>query len=82
MATIDGLELLSGLAKFDGTNWTVYDTTNSGLPDNAVVSLAIDGSDIWIGTIEVDSRNLMALTGQFTTHQILACLITVSGLLQ
>ncbi|MEN6511268.1 MAG: hypothetical protein ABFD00_05480, partial [Chloroherpetonaceae bacterium] len=25
-----------GLAKFDGTNWTVYNTTNSGLPSNYV----------------------------------------------
>jgi len=25
-----------GLAKFDGTNWTVYNTTNSGLPNNEV----------------------------------------------
>jgi len=28
-----------GLAKFDGTNWTVYDTSNSGLPDNWVFAL-------------------------------------------
>ena len=40
-----------GLAKFDGTNWTVYNTSNSGLPDNHVSSLAIDGSgNKWIGT--------------------------------
>ena len=40
-----------GLAKFDGTNWTVYNTSNSGLPDNDVSSLAIDGSgNKWIGT--------------------------------
>jgi hypothetical protein len=25
-----------GLAKFDGVNWTVYNTSNSGLPDNYV----------------------------------------------
>jgi hypothetical protein len=25
-----------GLAKFDGVNWTVYKTSNSGLPDNYV----------------------------------------------
>jgi hypothetical protein len=39
-----------GLAKFDVSNWTVYDTTNSGLPDYRVLALAIDGSNIWIGT--------------------------------
>jgi streptogramin lyase len=40
-----------GLAKFDGTNWTVYNTSNSGLPDNHVLSIAIDESgNKWIGT--------------------------------
>ena len=40
------------MAKFDGTNWTVYNTSNSGLPDNDVVSIAIDGSgNKWIGTL-------------------------------
>ena len=45
-------DLGSGLAKFDGTNWTVYNTSNSGLPDNmGSYSLAIDGSgNKWIGT--------------------------------
>jgi len=32
-------------------NWTVYDTTNSGLPSNVVWAIAIDGSgNKWIGT--------------------------------
>ena len=40
-----------GLAKFDGTNWTVYNKLNSGLPDNGVLSIAIDKSNhIWLGT--------------------------------
>jgi ligand-binding sensor domain-containing protein len=39
-----------GLAKFDGTNWTVYDTSNSMLSDNGVLALAVDGNNIWIGT--------------------------------
>ena len=39
-----------GLAKFDVSNWTVYNESNSGLPDNQVIVLAIDGSNIWIGT--------------------------------
>ncbi|MCX8159294.1 MAG: hypothetical protein N3D20_03370, partial [Candidatus Pacearchaeota archaeon] len=40
-----------GLAKFDGTNWTVYYTSNSGLPYNDVLSLAIDAQgNKWIGT--------------------------------
>jgi ligand-binding sensor domain-containing protein len=33
-----------GLAKFDGVNWTVYNTSNSGLPSNLVPwAIAIDG---------------------------------------
>jgi ligand-binding sensor domain-containing protein len=40
-----------GLAKYDGINWTVYDTSNSGLPDNGVNCLAIDlTGNIWVGT--------------------------------
>lgn len=41
-----------GLAKFDGTNWTVYSSTsNPKLPSNDVNSLAVDGSgNIWVGT--------------------------------
>ena len=29
-----------GLARFDGTIWTVYNTSNSGLPENSVKSIA------------------------------------------
>ncbi len=40
-----------GLARFDGTTWTVYNMSNSGLPSNDVTSLAIDGNGTkWIGT--------------------------------
>ena len=40
-----------GLAKFDGGNWTVYDTSNSRLPHDRVTSLAIDEQgNIWMGT--------------------------------
>jgi hypothetical protein len=40
-----------GLAMFDGIDWKVYNTSNSGLPDNNVRSIAIDGSgNKWIGT--------------------------------
>jgi hypothetical protein len=40
-----------GLVKFDGVNWTVYNTWNSGLPDNDVNAIAIDGQgNKWIGT--------------------------------
>jgi ligand-binding sensor domain-containing protein len=40
-----------GLLKFDGVNWTVYNTSNSGLPGNYVQAIAIDeGGNKWIGT--------------------------------
>jgi hypothetical protein len=42
----------SWIAKFDGVNWTVYNTSNSGLPDNYVLAIAIDGQgNKWIGTL-------------------------------
>ena len=40
-----------GLAQFDGVTWTVYDSGNSGLPDNRVECLVIDvRGNVWIGT--------------------------------
>jgi ligand-binding sensor domain-containing protein len=40
-----------GLSKFDNTNWTTYDTSNSGLVDNHVNAIAIDASrNKWFGT--------------------------------
>jgi hypothetical protein len=48
----NGLERVEeGLLKFDGVNWTVYNTSNSGLPSNDVSAIAIDGQgNKWIGT--------------------------------
>ncbi|MDD2563387.1 MAG: T9SS type A sorting domain-containing protein, partial [Salinivirgaceae bacterium] len=43
-----------GLAKFDDTDWKVYNTSNSGLPYNSVCTIAIDENNIkWIGTDDV-----------------------------
>jgi uncharacterized repeat protein (TIGR01451 family) len=40
----------NGLAKFDGTNWTVYKTDNSPLPRNDISCIAIDTNGTkWIG---------------------------------
>ena len=42
-----------GLAKFDGTLWKIFNTSNSGLPDDWVSSIAIDEHEnIWVGTGE------------------------------
>ena len=48
-----------GLARFDGTNWTIYNGFNSGLPNtgpnkivNSIHSIVIDSKgNLWIGTI-------------------------------
>jgi photosystem II stability/assembly factor-like uncharacterized protein len=40
-----------GLARFDGTDWTIYNYSNSGLPDNIIRCITIDSKDNkWIGT--------------------------------
>jgi ligand-binding sensor domain-containing protein len=41
----------SGLAVFDRSSWTIYTTSNSGLPHNNVKALAYEGNNIvWVGT--------------------------------
>lgn len=40
-----------GIGKFDGTNWTIYNSTNSPLPENKIWSIAVDHDNVvWIGT--------------------------------
>lgn len=42
-----------GLAKFDGTKWTIYDSSNSGIPYSYVTSIAIaPNGNIWVGTFD------------------------------
>ncbi|MCI0393414.1 MAG: tandem-95 repeat protein [Chloroflexi bacterium] len=43
----------SGVAVLDSANanWTVYDTTNSGLPDDFVYAITIVGDERWFGTL-------------------------------
>lgn len=42
-----------GVAKYDGTNWEVYNTSNSPLPSNVIYSIAIDKhNNKWIGTVD------------------------------
>jgi len=41
----------NGLVKFDGTNWEVYNWSNSGLPNNSVRNVTIEGPNlIWLST--------------------------------
>jgi hypothetical protein len=57
----------NGVLKFDGANWTTYNTSNSGLADNypsviAMMAGAINGS----GPADPGYRNSMAPTGPST----------------
>lgn len=41
----------SGLVKFDGNKWTSYNTQNSDIPSNIILSLAIDeNKTLWVST--------------------------------
>jgi ligand-binding sensor domain-containing protein len=41
---------VGGLCKFDGVNWTVYNTGNSSIPNNQIVCSIMDSNDnIWMG---------------------------------
>ncbi|MDR3653910.1 MAG: two-component regulator propeller domain-containing protein [Paludibacter sp.] len=72
-----------GLAKFDGATWTVYTTSNSGLPSNNVTSIAIDGSgNKWIGTdaglVKFDGTSWIVINN-LPTKNINAIVIDKSG---
>lgn len=45
------LESGAGLVKFDNSKWTVYNRSNSGLPNNTVTGIALDSfGNKWVGT--------------------------------
>lgn len=42
---------MHGVARFDGSNWTFYNESDSGLPSNYVSAIAVDLTNHkWIGT--------------------------------
>jgi ligand-binding sensor domain-containing protein len=48
---VEAVNVGNGLVKFDGTNWTTYKTSNSGLPNNTVRAIHIDAAGVlWLGT--------------------------------
>jgi hypothetical protein len=49
-----------GAGKFDGVNWTMFDTSN-GLPSVNVLSFAFSGNTTWIGT----TKGLVKYDGTF-----------------
>ncbi len=65
------------MAKFDGINWTIYNTTNSGIPHNTVFSIAVDKDNVkWIGTSNSKMSKFNDTSLELCmTFQILACLI-------
>ncbi|MEN6512292.1 MAG: T9SS type A sorting domain-containing protein, partial [Chloroherpetonaceae bacterium] len=59
---------IKGLAKYDGTSWTIYNTSNSGLPRNGVISITIDkNSTKWLGT----DGGLVKYDGTWTIYDTL-----------
>ena len=78
-----------GVAKFDGINWTVYNTSNSGLPNNYINSIAIDNSgNKWIGTegglAKFDGTNWIVYTyfdSGLPSNNIVAIAIDNAGIL-
>jgi sugar lactone lactonase YvrE len=45
--------LRDGIAKFDGTDFTVYNTENSDIPSNNIASMALDSNKcLWVATYE------------------------------
>lgn len=46
-----------GLARFDGSTWTVYDTTNSPLTSNTITDVATDAlGHVWVSAVDVDTN--------------------------
>lgn len=44
----------NGLLRFDGITWSVFDTTNSNIPTNDILDIAIDyENNLWMGSGEV-----------------------------
>ncbi|MCX6350666.1 MAG: hypothetical protein NTX03_02265 [Bacteroidetes bacterium] len=39
-----------GLLKFDGSKWTIYDSTNSSIKDRRITAIDADSNAIWLGT--------------------------------
>lgn len=51
-----------GILKYDGSDWTQYNTDNSGLPSNGIFEVRVDESGIvWIGTF---NEGLVTFDGQ------------------
>ncbi|MBC7224632.1 MAG: hypothetical protein H5T59_10245 [Anaerolineae bacterium] len=58
-----------GLAVYDGLFWTWYTqaSTGNGLASDNVLSIAVDGSGVWVGTNGAGVSHLVPSSGQWTT---------------
>lgn len=41
----------NGVGKYNAGNWTLYNTGNSGLPDDYVYNIVSSGNNIWVSTL-------------------------------
>ncbi len=41
----------NGVAKYSAGNWTIYNTSNSGIPDDYVGNIVSSGNNIWVSTL-------------------------------
>jgi len=52
---------LGGISKFDGSNWTIYNKTNSPIPTDQITKIEFDKKgNLWIGT---NGKGLLKFTG-------------------
>lgn len=60
-----------GIVKYDGTNWTVFDTSNSPLPYQTATKMALDGdNNLWV-IVSSNNAGLMKYDGtNWTTYNI------------
>jgi len=60
---------LGGVSVFDGTGFTNYTQENSGLVNNVVFGVALQGDDLWVATFDGISR-LNRRTSEWTNYRL------------
>lgn len=44
---------MRGLTKYNGWEWTTYNTSNSGIPYNGVYNIGFDDNNVWLGNMGI-----------------------------